>query len=50
MAPGPYPIAYIQDGKFLNDNHEIGGSLGGQSGRIIVVFYRSLATLAGTPE
>ena len=29
VAPGPYPIAYIQDGKFLNDNHEIGGSLGG---------------------
>ncbi len=29
VNPGPYPVSYFQDSKFLNDNHEIGGTLGG---------------------
>jgi hypothetical protein len=28
LAP-PYPVRYVQDDKMKNDNHEIGGSLGG---------------------
>ncbi|HWR16009.1 MAG TPA: TonB-dependent receptor [Terriglobales bacterium] len=28
-TPGPYPMAYFQDGKWKNDNHEFGGSIGG---------------------
>ncbi len=38
-TPGPYPSQYFQDGKFKNENHEFGGSLGGPILRDRLWFY-----------
>jgi len=43
--PGPYPFAYFQDAKYLDDNNEIGGSLGGPIVKDKLWFF-----VAGSPQ
>jgi hypothetical protein len=42
-APGPYPWSYFQDQKNLNDNHEIGGTLGGPIVKDKLWFFTALS-------
>ena len=43
--PGPYPVNYFQDAKYLNDNNEIGGTLGGPIVKDKLWFF-----IAGSPQ
>lgn len=39
----PYPVDYVQDSKFLNDSHELGGSLSGPIVKDKLWFYTNVA-------
>jgi hypothetical protein len=42
-AAAPYPMSYFQDGKFLNDNNEIGGTLSGPIVKDKLWFYTAVS-------